>query len=409
MSHGHELDLRMPPARAVDAEHSQQHQRPGGAALPGRFVEKVRSFKRLPIFLSIAQLVMMAFLPRECCSNPPRATQSELSPQEKAQRANTLMEEGMRSSASGNLWKAMLAFEQVYRLYPDNIDVAYNFGLALQSLNRFEPAIEPLEKVVKARPQDSEARLILGACYLAMDRTQEGVSELEHSLAFDPRNIRTLFHLALGYNKLKLYDRANERLQWMEDRNPRSPLTYLFTARALRLTRKPVEASTVIDKALQLDANLAEAHLERGLIQRLLENYGEAQGSLREALRFHPESPQANLALAELLLTGKNDSEAAIPYFERAVQYNPGNALAHLGLGNAYVKKGDWASAEKSLSRSIELDSRHSRAHFLLGTAFQRQGKKTDAARAFALAKRLSDLEHQPQTDLAEAPNKESK
>lgn len=356
-------------------------------------------FNRLRVIQSTVLLLSLGLRGEGTGAGQQNTPQAALSPQARAQRANALMEEGMRFTASGNLWSAMRAFEQVYQLYPDNIDVAYNYGLALQSLNQLKAAIEPMEKVVKARPQDSEARLILGACYLGMDRVGDGVAELENSLALDSRNIRTLFHLALAYNKLKQFDRANQCLQWMQERNPRSPLTYLFTARALRLTRKPVEAEGVIENALQLDSKLAEAHLERGLIQRLLENYPEAERSLREALRLHPELPHANLALAELFLTGRNDFEAAIPYFERAVQYNPGNAMAHLGLGNAYLKKREWAAAEKSLLQSIQLDSRHSQAHYLLGTALQRQGKKVEAAREFALAKKLSDAEHQPGAD----------
>ncbi|MBI1984252.1 MAG: tetratricopeptide repeat protein, partial [Acidobacteria bacterium] len=71
----------------------------------------------------------------------------------------------------------------MYALYPDNPDVAFNYGLALQTLGQFERGIEPLRKAVTARPEDAEARLALGVCYLGVGSLPEGIAELEASLA----------------------------------------------------------------------------------------------------------------------------------------------------------------------------------------------------------------------------------
>lgn len=342
---------------------------------------------------------------------PNQAVLPPAAEEERARQANAWNKQGMAFYSTGNYYAAAQAFRRVYSLYPDNPDVAFNYGIALQTLGRFESALAPLLKGISARPEDSAAHLSLGVCYLGLGRFPEGVVALEESLRGDPSNIQALFYLAIAYHKLNRDADANERLRWMAERNPQSPLTYLYTARALRMASKFTEAEEVILKSLELDPRSAEAYFERGCIERLLSHPEEAAKAFQEALRIHPEMPNAYIELGEVTLDNRIDPDAAMWYFRKALELNPDDARGLFDLGDCYLKKHEMEEAQKALEHAIEIDSHLSRAHYLLGSILQRQGRNEEASREFAQARALGKQEHDPpirdfQTPLA--PEKES-
>jgi len=169
------------------------------------------------------------------------------------------------------------------------------------------------------------------------------------------------------------------------------PLTYVYAARVFRIAREYVPAEKNVDHALALDPKLAEAHFERGMIEFGLDRDDEGEKSLRQALRLSPEMPKYNLAMGEYYLNIPHDSQASIPYFQRAIQSNPDDGEAYLDLGDAYLRLRKFAEAELSLRRAIELEAiEKRRSHYLLGLTYQREGKKTRAAQEFAIVEKMN-------------------
>jgi tetratricopeptide (TPR) repeat protein len=155
------------------------------------------------------------------------------------------------------------------------------------------------------------------------------------------------------------------------------------------MTWNYADGEKMIDRAIALDSSQADFHLERGLIEIELKNPEEAEKSLLEALRLHPEIPGGHAALGRLYLELLRDPERALPYLETALRFNPTDSRACLYQGNAYLRKGDLPKAVSSLQRAVELDPAYERAHFLLGTALQRMGRKEAAAHHFAESARV--------------------
>jgi tetratricopeptide (TPR) repeat protein len=180
----------------------------------------------------------------------------------------------------------------------------------------------------------------------------------------------------------------------MAEHNAESSLAYLYTARALRMASKYIEASRVIGKSLELDPHSAEAHFERGCIERGLGHPDEAEKSFLEALRLQPQMSNASLELGEVILTDRRDPDGAMPYFKRALEFNPSDAKAYFDMGYTYMKKHQIEAAEKSLARALELDPAFSRAHYLRGSILQRQGRREEAEHEFAQARKLAAREH---------------
>jgi tetratricopeptide (TPR) repeat protein len=90
-----------------------------------------------------------------------------------------------------------------------------------------------------------------------------------------------------------------------------------------------------------------------------------------------PEAVQRLLAGTQF--ESRNDLDGAIREFTEATQLAPTYDIAFLDLGDAYMRKRDYASALAPLKKAIELNPDSTSAHRLLGFALLAQGYASDA------------------------------
>jgi tetratricopeptide (TPR) repeat protein len=83
----------------------------------------------------------------------------------------------------------------------------------------FREAQAALEKAVAERPAYSSAHIALGRIYLAQQRTEEAVAQLESAKQFDPRNRGVYSALAAAYRRAGQPEKAREALAILADLN----------------------------------------------------------------------------------------------------------------------------------------------------------------------------------------------
>jgi tetratricopeptide (TPR) repeat protein len=324
------------------------------------------------------------------------ATGRELSPEQKrlrSQEADRWNEQGRRSFAEGRFTEAAQAFEKVYELYPNVPDVGYNLGLALQRAGKYEESIAPLQKSLAGRPGDPGVERALGVSLLSLNRGQEALEQLLKSLEGDPRNVDTLYYLALAYYHRRDFDRAERCLGWMFDRNPDSALLHLRTANAHRINGRYQEALADLKKAETLDPDVPTLYLEFGLTYIGLKNGTAARDAIQEEIRRHPGSAEAYLTLGELFLLVERDYHRAKESIQKAQQLGIAPVRAEFDLGDLCFRMNQLDEAEGHLERAVKMDRNHRRAHYLLARVYQRQGKMKSAEEHFAVAGLLNKQE----------------
>lgn len=188
-------------------------------------------------------------------------------------------------------------------------------------------------------------------------------------------------------------------------------------------------ARTALEKAVKLDASLADAHCVLGLIykgaeetpaaaeafQRAInadENYIEAYYELGDVLLVHlSDTAQAAQVLQKALamdadharmrtLLGiayfrDNLTDAAIRELQHALERDPTSLTARYTLGNAFLQQEAWQSAIDTFKALIEVDPFHAKAYFSLGTAYRRIGKSEIAQKNLQRFEVLSIEEEQ--------------
>jgi adenylate cyclase len=174
------------------------------------------------------------------------------------------------------------------------------------------------------------------------------------------------------------------------------------------------QARRAVERALALDANLAQAHKVRGLIAMNHDwDRSGAEQALTRAVQLGPGSASAHLwnawrlallekrhdlALIELQEAERldpldlqvktqigyvhhfrHDLDRAIAQFEQVVALEPSFAFAHYALGDACTQRGQFDRAIEEFNKSIELGGRSVNHVGVLGYAYARWGQRERA------------------------------
>jgi Flp pilus assembly protein TadD len=206
-----------------------------------------------------------------------------------AREASEWMTRGRGAIAARDTEKAVAAFGKACSLAPRDPDACYYFGRALQALDRFEEARQPLEQA------------------------------LANSRGVGPDQAR--IHRVIALNFVGLV--------------------------------QPDKAETHFLEAIRFhsgDAGVSEdPRVDYGAFLVRQARAGDALPILEQAVRAKPDSPRAQAEMGRAQLeTGKR--EAAAGSLERAVALDPSAWAVRLLLGRAYQQLGRLAEAERELT-----------------------------------------------------------
>jgi len=177
---------------------------------------------------------------------------------------------------------------------------------------KVQEGITHLEKAVAIYPKFLEAQLRLGTAYMDLQQWQKAEQALRKTLEIDPNAANASFALGEVYLRQKNYDQGEKALQDGLAIEPRSPQAHLALARVYweRVAgvkdeaqwRPPLEKSyREVNQALQLNANLAAAHLLKGNLLFKVRRVEDALHEFEAYLRLDPNGQFAEptRALAE--------------------------------------------------------------------------------------------------------------
>jgi TolB-like protein/tetratricopeptide (TPR) repeat protein len=203
------------------------------------------------------------------------------------------------------------------------------------------------------------------------------------------------------------------------DRDPGYAMAYVGLADAYRAPvseRRPSEALTkakaAIQKALDIDDSLADAHAVLGFIIFWYEwNWSAAESELKRAIELDPRNADAHNFYAHLLSnTGRHEaalSEArlareldplnprtnalegqylihagrvdeGIARLNATLELDPNHWMVHLFLTSGYIEKGMLEKAIEMGRKTVQINP-HSRSFSFLGYALAKAGRKAEA------------------------------
>src|SRR5437870_4355797 len=160
---------------------------------------------------------------------------------------------------------------------------------------------------------------------LTAEDTRKAIGYYEEAIRLDPR-------YALAYAKLSI--------------NALNLATGYAGLATKEREESIAKACASAKRALELDPNLAEAHLAQGVILKLVDfNFTAAEPELRRAFELAPQNASVPLNLAALLSElGRLDEAVAL--LQRAIALEPLRAVSHSNLGLYLTALGRYDEAE---------------------------------------------------------------
>ena len=254
---------------------------------------------------------------------------------------------------------------------------------------------EEHQRLTAARPVAPEVyeNYLKGRFALAQSNTQAGVEEsigyFEEAIRMDSTFAPSYAGLASAYSKLGL----------------------IFIGAPPDQTRPKVVFAA--QKALQLDPNLVEAHVELAFVQQEQWHWADAEAEYRRALELNPNSAEANAGLSLwMLCQGRMDEalaleerareldpvaisggsvawilfqshryEDAIRELRSELAVNPNNVPALWNLGFVLDANNESKDAIPPLEKALSLSNRSPAVMAILIRAYAHAGRKADALR----------------------------
>ncbi|WP_175950710.1 tetratricopeptide repeat-containing glycosyltransferase family protein [Burkholderia sp. BCC0405] len=97
-----------------------------------------------------------------------------------------------------------LTFAEDCLLNPDTSKLLYNLGMALQSDDKLEEAIDIYLRAIEHNPRNSNAYNNMGACYDSLGKTDIAINAYRRAIELDPQNV--VAHCNLGHELLCVGD-----------------------------------------------------------------------------------------------------------------------------------------------------------------------------------------------------------
>jgi tetratricopeptide (TPR) repeat protein len=195
----------------------------------------------------------------------------------------------------GNLIGALREFKKAEAMNPDDPITHYNLGLVYYYRERYDLAIQHLERVLKLRPNYAPAHNTLGNVYAARQEWDKAIAAYDRVIedAFYATPFYPLSNMGLAYYHQKDYAQAEKHFL----------------------------------EALKLKPDFVNALAGLGMTYNATGRYSLAVGRLEAALKKEPKSPHLHFELGRACI-GLGETEKARAAFAKTVELAPGTPLA---------------------------------------------------------------------------------
>ncbi len=250
--------------------------------------------------------------------------------------------------------KAIERYRNGLALDNHNGTAYYNYGRLLTTRERFPEAVNALKRAVEINRSDTDARLALVEALLRARRRREAAGQAHAFL--EMAGVPTPALVSLG--------------------------GLLVEGGELELAR------TVLSQALSVSPNSVGAHLQLSKLCLALNDYPGAIRAARRGVELTPGALEPNLALAEALISARQDSEAEDLLMKVEPQFQK-SAPFQYTLGIARFRAKHFVPAIAAFKQATELDPSLDLAYFLLGQSSLNAGELDEAETNLKAAIRL--------------------
>lgn len=273
-----------------------------------------------------------------------------------------------------------------------NADLLIARGRLLSQMQRYAAALEEYQRAVQLGAiaqgwyQSGIAQANLGDLDAAVEAFQRAIDA-------DPSMGAGFRELGKVMSDRGRYDEAATALARAVDLLPDDPTAHALAGAAELRAGRPEAALPLLDRATELAPADPQPLYDRAIALRQLgrteesraamevfrqaESRADATGDSQQVLRTRARG-MVQQGMTRLRLVS---AEAALPYFDQAIELDAELAVAWYGKGLCHARQGQWPDAAAAFERNVALDPDRPDGYAGLAEAYARLGRRGDAER----------------------------
>ena len=209
----------------------------------------------------------------------------------------------------GRLEPAAAALRAVLASDPDSLLALYNLGFIAHRSRRYEEAETHLRRAIRLSPRHPEAHYRLGLTYLAQTKTDESIAAFNRAVEIDPEHVGAHFNLANALARAGRMSEAEEHQHRYAALSGRSEaemeiktqiVTLSTVALQHEMNERFSEALSEYEKLAAQFPDHAPLHKDIGRLRMKLGRPQEALMALQRAIELDPRLSDAHYLLSAL-------------------------------------------------------------------------------------------------------------
>lgn len=280
--------------------------------------------------------------------------------------------------------KAVEAYENLAKTFPDNADVEYTLGSLYENNGQYDKARAQFASILKTDPNNVKALWQIGTVEYQQENTQAALEPLNKGLSLavqvGNQEQKALILQALGitYRLMNKPDDAIKSIQDSMEVSRKLGMNRLLANGLSELAMnqitvgKPKDALQNFDQALQIlreigiKKDYGDILINRGVLYQTSGDYDKALQDYKDALQIQRDTNDINyqaLCLSNIgdVYFSKYDTDNALTYYQQSLQLRQKvNEPVYLAetlssLGEVYVAMGDYDQALSNLLNALDI------------------------------------------------------
>jgi tetratricopeptide (TPR) repeat protein len=253
---------------------------------------------------------------------------------------------------NNNINQAKVALDQAVSFNPSYDDAVLLLGQVNLSTGHGDKVIEPLNDLLKRRPDLTSAALVLAGAYESLERFDDAAVVLEEQAKLFPKDPQLPTALGLAYRQAKRNDEARQAFEKAAQLSPDN-LFLIDQLVELDLQDKHFDAARqLIQRQFEKTPNVAAPHYFEGKILAAEGKWDAAEGELQRTLELDPNLYGAYDLLVQTYLA-TNKLPQAVSQLQGLLSKDPNNTPALMILALVYDRMKDYPKARDAYEKLL--------------------------------------------------------
>ena len=291
---------------------------------------------------------------------------------------------GMLYYVKKNYPEAITSLQKSIQMQPV-VEAFYYLGMSMYMRKEYEGALSQFRTILDRTPDAAQVRLMVAMIYLAQQRLDDSIAELQKVLKDNDRN--ALAHNMLGnaYMAKGMFAEGMRELNRATDLDPKLVDAYLKKGIYHLSTGNLKETESDLKTALQVAPDVLNNRLILSAYYLRLKNFDKAVAVLKEGLTKTKADAALYNNIASVMFMQKKNAEG-LEYLQKAKEIDPAFLNTYFNTATWYATNGEQEKAIAEFKAVLQKDPQNLKALLTLAAYYESKGSDGETLAYFAKA-----------------------